>query len=47
MRCERGGRGRHMAEGNKVVGEGMRYRLGGGHLDGRLTWKGAGHMAGW
>jgi hypothetical protein len=44
MRCERGYRGRPMAEGNKWRGQGMRYN---GHIfSGRLTWKGAGHLVG-
>jgi hypothetical protein len=44
MRCERGYRGRHMAEGNKRRGQEMRYN---GHtFSGRLTWKGVEHVAG-
>jgi hypothetical protein len=45
MRCERGYRGRHMAEGNKRRGQEMRYN---GHtFSGRLTWKGAGTHGRW
>jgi hypothetical protein len=44
MRCERGYRGRHMAEGNKWRGQEMTHN---GHtLSERLSWKGAEHVAG-
>jgi hypothetical protein len=40
MRCERGYRGRHMAEGNKRREQEMRYNRHGGRL---VRW-GKGHM---